>query len=752
LYKLADERLDAFSPDGRLIVTWRPGKFYSDTTKVRDAVSGQILYKLVGDFFSDCSYSPDGRQIVREVGRFVYENGIYTDVTTVRVTTVRDAASGQLLYELVGEDFSGYSPDGRQIVTVSKDGMFRVWDAANGQLLYELSGVAFWRYSPDGSFLMTGSADGALTLWSAATGEELFKLYFLDESDWVVMHPSGLFDATPNAMELMYYVVGDEIIELAQLKERYYEPGLYQQIMTLKGSRGLRDVRKFDSVEMYPEMWASIENDTLQVRLKERNGGIGQVSLFINNKEVVADANASRDTLLAIDLKQFQKYYRLDTTNLIGLRAFNTEGWLRSRQLSLDYEAGFVLKKGEATGEPLFTITGNADPRYYAIVVGTSDYAGDKLDLRYAAKDSRDMALALGQTAQQLFEEDNVRVYWLSTDTGSGALPAGKEDIRAVFDSIAAVAEPQDVLVVYLSGHGVTYGPPSKEQFFYLTKDVFSGDLTDPGIRGSYAISTEEMTNWLNAIPAQKQVMILDACSSGKVVDDLLAIRNVPASQIRALDRMKDRTGMFVLAGSAADKVSYEASQFGQGLLTYSILLGMSGGALREGGSVDVMQLFQFARDQVPRFAESLGGIQTPTLASPSDASSFDIGLKTDKVKIPLEEVKPVFFRSNFQEEYLYDDLVGLTEKLDAQLRIGAVGAIPKGVIFFDANRYEGAYSIAGRYTLEGEVIKVNGVLVRSGERLGVFAEEGKKDDLDALANRILEKVYGIMKVKGQPR
>ncbi|MCB0552402.1 MAG: hypothetical protein KDD02_02535, partial [Phaeodactylibacter sp.] len=69
----------------------------------------------------------------------------------------------------------------------------------------------------------------------------------------------------------------------------------------------------------------------------------------------------------------------------------------------------------------------------------------------------------------------------------------------------------------------------------------------------------------------------------------------------RALDRMKDRTGMFVLAGSAADKVSYEASQYGQGLLTYSILQGMSGFKLREDKYVDVALLFEYARDEVPK-------------------------------------------------------------------------------------------------------------------------------------------------------
>ena len=84
----------------------------------------------------------------------------------------------------------------------------------------------------------------------------------------------------------------------------------------------------------------------------------------------------------------------------------------------------------------------------------------------------------------------------------------------------------------------------------------------------------------IKRIPALKQVLLLDTCASGKLVERLTDKREVDGSQIRALDRLKDRTGMHVLAGCAADAVSYEATRYGQGLLTYSLLTGMTGGAL----------------------------------------------------------------------------------------------------------------------------------------------------------------------------
>ena len=57
----------------------------------------------------------------------------------------------------------------------------------------------------------------------------------------------------------------------------------------------------------------------------------------------------------------------------------------------------------------------------------------------------------------------------------------------------------------------------------------------------------------------------------------------MPAAQARAVERVKDCTGMNVLARCAADSVSSEATRYGQGILPYSLLLGMSSAKLRQG-------------------------------------------------------------------------------------------------------------------------------------------------------------------------
>ncbi|MBL7828756.1 MAG: caspase family protein, partial [Saprospiraceae bacterium] len=285
-------------------------------------------------------------------------------------------------------------------------------------------------------------------------------------------------------------------------------------------------------------------------------------------------------------------------------------------------------------------------------------------------------------------------------------------------------------------------------QFYYLTKDIASEDLSDPEIRRNFAVSSNDLTSWLANIPAQKQVMILDACNSGKVVSDLASLvkKDLSPAQIVALDRMKDRTGMFILTGSAANKVSFEASQFGQGLLTYSLLQGMSGPALTTDKRVDVMRLFQYSRDEVPVMAKSIGGIQTPILSFPATGASFDIGIVTEQVKIPLAQVKPVFVRNNFQDDATFDDGLGLNRALSNFLQGLTAKGAQSDIVYVDVPEYDNAWSVKGRYTVNGQTVKVVYRLFKGTTIVGKFEKIGAVDNLDGLIESMMEDVWPNVK------
>ncbi|MCB0532877.1 MAG: caspase family protein [Saprospiraceae bacterium] len=739
----------AFSPDGKTILTGS-----RDFRAHQWDLKGRIVRTFNGHFdfnfdpmlFGSMVFSPDSKTILTVWARQIYQ---LWDWSGREVQTFKNKIySGRL--SLV------FSPNGETILTNSDGNTAKLWNL-EGRALQTFKGhasrVSSVAFSSDGNTVLTSSDDNTTKLWNAQTGHERATLIAIDTADWVVTTPSGLFDATPGAMQQLYYVLGLEVIEIEQLKERYYEPGLLAKIMGFS-TEPLRSVSGFDSIAIYPKVALRLDTaqNRLHVQLRPRNGGTGKVSVFINGKEIIEDANPprgfekTRDTSLTIELDKFARYFLFDSLNTVSVRAYNEAGWLKSAAQSVMYRPNFANSRGtdKTTGTSLNRL--RSKPALHAIVVGTADYAGTKLDLKYSGKDACDMAAALQQIGGQLFGADSVFVQLLTTDTSRQTLPPTKANIKAAFDALKSRAKAEDILVVYFSGHGVSYGEADRALFYYLTMDIANENLNDAGLRAGRTVSSAELTRWINDIPAQKQVLILDACNSGRVVENLAAgQKELNSSQIRALDRMKDRTGMFVLTGSAADKVSYEARQYGQGLLTYSLLQGMSGLALTADKRVDVSTLFEYARDVVPQLAKGIGGVQTPMMVGPL-RGSFDIGVVNEKVKIPLAQVKPVFIRNSFQEEKQYDDVLGLTKALAEHFQQITARGAQANLIYVDVNEYENAYSIKGRYTIDGNDVVVSGYLFEGKTPVGAeFKVLGKKDNIPALVEAIVEKVSEML-------
>ncbi|MBL7128351.1 MAG: caspase family protein, partial [Ignavibacteria bacterium] len=493
----------------------------------------------------------------------------------------------------------------------------------------------------------------------------------------------------------------------------------------------VRDVKGFNNIKMFPEIDVqppSENNSKLTINLKNRGGGIGKVVVLINGKEITGDArepsfdpNAESLTIDNIEIKN-HLYIKPGKENVITVKAFNSEGNLSSRGVDLIYEAPGISEEQSA--------------ELWAIVIGISDYEGDKIDLKYASKDAEDFSNALRIGSERLFGEERTHIKLLTTTQSDNTELPTKENIVKAFEMLNS-AKPEDILIVYLSGHGVSTGSDDNEDYYYLTREARTGDLKDPVIRKMTSVSINELTELIKKIPALKQVLILDVCGSGRLVDKLTEKKDIPSSQIRAFERMKDRIGLNILTGCAADAVSYEATRFAQGLLTYSILMGIKGAALREGEYIDVQKLFQYSADQVPKLAEDIGGIQQPRIFG---GESFDIGriLSEDKVNIPLSSAKPLILQTRFQDANKFIDHLGLEKKVNDLFREVSTKGKDASVVFVDAGEFPDAYLLVGQYKIEDNTVNVNVKLFKQGNEEGSFTVEGDISDINGLVKTIL--------------
>lgn len=734
----------ALSPDGKIVYASGDG-----LCQIYDWASGELrLSKFDAHFgFSSAfALSPDGRSIARDASGSVT---VFSATTLEPSTTVFAGASvryvdfspdSKLLAVCAGPNLV-VTPVSQPILTKRK-----VMDA-------KCEASAF---SKDGSRIYASLADGSIAILRTSDLGELVRLVLLDDGNWAVVAPSGLFDASPGAMRKLYWVVGDEIIDLDQVKTRNWVPGLLKKVLkgeTLPAGEG------FPVDKMFP--LARVEapptgSTVATVYLTRRSGGIGQIKVYVNGAPVPVKIDASAlarapSPQVKVDLAG---YFIPGRKNDIQVIVSNADG-------------GLVGRSGSAGWEPPAKGV-VAQPKMFVLAVGTGAYGGSLNPLRLPPKDAADFISAMRIAGKAMFG-DKLDMTLLTTDpglladgTGVKVGDATKQAIAAAFARIQQEASPSDAVVVFMAGHGVTFTRGSEAVYCYLTREAASGDVSDADVRRARAVSMDELSEWMvpsadgkHGIRAQRRVLILDTCASGAAVSNLMVgARDADPDRVKALELFKDRTGFWILAGSAGNASSYEAGMFGQGLLTYSLLEGMQGPAL-VGDTLDVRRLFEFAQLQTQRLASTqLGVDQEPQLFAANQ--SFPIGILGPSARsgIKLSQPKRRILRPrDFQNRDLDYDSIGLTAKVRSALGSASPRSASGSVWYVDGESTElpDAVLPVGSYTVVDGRVKVTLRLVQNGKPIDSTILEGSEKDVPSLAELIAAKIEEMAAKLGPP-
>ena len=784
-----------FSPDGKILASggW-------DAVKLWDVASGQQIHTFPADpsGFLSLVFSPDGQTVA--AGDLTSTIRIWNVSTGQKLKTLSghsswvislnfspngkmlasgssdksailwDAATGNKLQTLSGHTSSinivAFSPNGKTLATGKNDNTVKLWDTDSGKELKTLQAdapettreilavvPAFYKnLVSEEKFEIRYAKNNKLDLFDIEKGKTAASLIALDETDWAVVTTEGLFDASPSGRKLMHYIVGLEPVSLEQMKNLYYVPGLLQKVYE---RQPLPAVELFSKKDLFPLVAFSqpkAGQKDLTVKLTNRGGGIGQVQILINDKEFISDA---RPANFDINAKEIVLNVNLKNAPLIAGKQNKIEVVARNA-------SGSLTSRGTARGSDLITFAGREakteTPDIYVIVSGISDYTGENLDLSFAAKDAEDFAKTIELGALKLLgDKSKIHIRLLT----SGALNSNikfdapdakistalKADFQNAFRDFST-AKPTDVFIVYLAGHGISLNlnqNPNQaggDTYLYLTQEATTTDKSVLSVRQSreaMTVSSEEIKDLMKQNKALKQVLILDTCAAGALSNSLIGKRDLPSDQIRAIERLKDNTGFYVLMGSAANSVSYEASQYGQGLLTYALLQAMKGAKLRENQFADVNLLFGYAQEIVPQLAKNIGGIQQPRVITPDTSASFDIGKFTnvEQNKINLSNPKPIILNPNLQNEALRFDNLKLTTILRNELRNRSfvqTRGENSPIVFIEADEMLDAVTPSGAYKIDGETLTITIVLVKnnklSGEEIKISGNVGEKEKL----------------------
>ena len=223
----------------------------------------------------------------------------------------------------------------------------------------------------------------------------------------------------------------------------------------------------------------------------------------------------------------------------------------------------------------------------HALVIGIANYQQINKLPPTVLKDAQDIHDLLIAPQHCGYPPDNVQLLL------DGQATAGR--IRATLKTIAESTNPESTAFLYISSHGGRVESGDYAGEYLLPVDVV------PNRVNKTAISGDEFTEALRAIPARKVVVVFDCCHSGGIGQP----KETTALAIKAgfsdsyYDALKEGRGRVILASSRSSEYSWVLPGAENSLFTQHLLAGMRGGIPSEDGLIRIFDLFEYLQPRV---------------------------------------------------------------------------------------------------------------------------------------------------------
>ena len=339
---------------------------------------------------------------------------------------------------------------------------------------------------------------------------------------------------------------------------------------------------------------------TLKAELCDNGGGIGNVTLFINNTPIAFERGDRglivRDKSASQACQNFERIITLASgQNVISLMAFNGDNNIESNrdQVTLNY------------------VTTDAEkPQLHILTIAVNSYRDGDLRLKYSLNDAEGVISLATEKGKSLFA--GIDVYRLHD------AEVTKAKMEAVFAQIGAKTKRGDVFLLFMAGHGLT--DETDGMYYFLPVDF---RYTGQESIAKQGISMNDFKRFLTSIQAMKTLLMIDTCNSGSFSEGI-ATRGV--TDKTAINKLTRAIGRATIVASSKNQVALEGYE-GHGVFSYTLLDGMKGKAANKKGEITINHLATFIEETLPELTFKKWGyeqIPQKTLIG----SDFSIGVK----------------------------------------------------------------------------------------------------------------------------
>lgn len=590
------------------------------------------------------------------------------------VTAVSSIPGNNFIYSVEAVTISN---DCQKIATSSCNGI-KVWNAKNGQLIYTIkknfppayylefnknvekilaiesnrirvidavergtrgsfnglySRVEQANFINDGQMVITVNNEGVKT-WETRTGKNIATYLPINGVNNFTQIPTGFYQCSPNAAKLLHYVTKDlKVISFEQLDIKYNRP---DKVLEALGNEDTSLIKSYRNAYLKRIKKLGIDTTTFKDDYSVPECDV------VNREQIEYD---QKDELINLHIKGNDDLYKLDRFNIwinevpllgqrgISIRKQNRDGLDTTITIKLsqginNIEASIINYNGtESYHMPLVVNYVPSKPPIEKLVfigIGIDNFVNPKYNLQYSVKDIRDLA--------KLFKTKYGNSILIDTFFNEQVTTSNIKSIKAKLLKTSI----HDKVIIAYSGHGVL----TKEFDYYLS--TYDVDFENASKNG---LSYDDLEWLIDSIPARKKLLLIDACHSGEVDKEELAMlvkvkeeldpgskgstilvdtSKKTLSTKSSFELMQNMfvninkgTGAAIISASGGTQFALERGDLKNGVFTYSILE-----AFKNNSKLKISELKKLVEDRV---VELTKGMQKPTTRNETINSDWDV-------------------------------------------------------------------------------------------------------------------------------